>query len=140
MLLLSLFDRSSLNAISDSNHTCHVKLREGGTFENDDLADMIESVNNHRVPDYNGRTAKLQAMVFGELGAPFGTESSRCLLHDIPVEVVPDLLGLIQCRPSELPQAHSWMYDFLKAMPCIFVPRPRYDIVVTRKRKWDFTD
>lgn len=78
-LFTSFFDGASLNAISDSNHTCNMYIRN-------------DSPLNHRIVSINegfDRTDKL-------LLALLDKESLLNYLVDLPIELMPELLAFCQ--------------------------------------------
>ena len=132
ILLRALFDITSLNALSDSNHTCLVKLLpdcKGTDVTILASPEMVQSVNNPKLRKLHGRKPKIHGMIFAP---PDGLSSLR-YFEKVPVECFPEVLDLIQYSfPGDFDrlQKHTLVYDLLRATPSIFVAQK-----ATRKRK-----
>lgn len=93
-LFLGVFDHSSLNAVSESNHTCALHL-----FYTSKLNHCLDRINKRFFGAYGyaigrktiGRKSKL-------LIALNGKESLLKCLEDVPVELMPEVLAFIQAE------------------------------------------
>jgi len=139
MLLGVLCDYSSLNTISDSNHTCLVKLRDDAFLTKAPRLGSVESINNPRVPTLHGRKRKLHTKIFTNSD---GLSNLR-YFDNVPVELVPEVLKL--CKDFDIGKeacrskvGHSLVFGLLRAMPCIFVVRNHLNVVISRKRKYNY--
>ena len=105
-LFSSLYDSTSLNAISESNHTCAVLVF-------DDLALPIQKLL-YSLNDVFNSTSKI-------LIALHDKESLLEYLADVPVELMPEVLAFIQ-RESDQIQSISMMYAAMRwwNMPSLY--------------------
>lgn len=115
-IFLGVFDHSSLNAISESNHTlCALDL-----FRTSKLNDCL-----HRINYGFGRKSKL-------LIALHEQESLLKYLEDVPVELMPEVLAFIQaedCQKKLLNMIYSTMRWW--NMPSLY----SYHLAPSKKRK-----
>lgn len=141
-LFKSLYDISSLNGVSDSNHTCMVTVGDTSdmlNWENGETCDTLECVNNKDVPKLHGRRCKILSTLFR---GPSDGYSSLSYLEDVPIELAPDVMGQI-FQHSVLfgtRSAHTLVFEFLRATPSIFVANsamvtPTSDVVVITRKK-----
>ena len=106
-LFSSLYDSSSLNAISESNHTCELDL-----FDNKKSAPIQQMLTSLENLD---RTSKI-------LIALHDKESLLKYLADVPVELMPDVMAFIQEREWDKIQSMSMMYAAMRwwNMPSLY--------------------
>ncbi len=104
-LLASLFNGTSLNAISESNHTCELYLFDGPL----PIQQLLISIN-----ETLDRTSKI-------LIAMHDKESLLKYLADVPVQSMPDVLAFIQ-RERDQVQSMSMMYAIVRwwNMPSLY--------------------
>ena len=104
-LLTSLFDGASLNAISESNHTCDLRVFDFA----DPIQELLSSLNNEL-----DRTSKI-------LIALHDKESLLGYLANVPVELMPDVLAFIQ-RERDQSLSISMMYVAMRwwNMPSLY--------------------
>mmetsp|Transcript_17762 Transcript_17762/g.42778 ORF Transcript_17762/g.42778 Transcript_17762/m.42778 type:complete len:395 (+) Transcript_17762:120-1304(+) len=99
-LLKAIFDTTSLNATIDSNHSCEL------IFDNIASAhDMAMLINNFTGKDTNRK----RKIVFAIHDAVIGP--SAFSLQNVPVQLAPDVLGLIQFGPLRY-MSSSLMYNY----------------------------
>lgn len=139
ILRRALYDVSGFNAMFDCNHTCKVRLSHA-KWVNRTTAEWVDDLNNPRHPLLYGFKSKLLLLM---LTLP----SNLRLTHfeDLPVELVPEAVQLIQFKSSgfdenrRIEQAHALIFDLLRAMPCIFVAKNHFQLEIskpaTRARK-----
>lgn len=137
ILCRAVFDDSSLNTLSDSNHTCLVNLfRDSKSLGCLSSSDIVESINNPNVKKFCRRKDKLHTKIFSPT-----SDGTSNLLHfeNVPMQLFPDVLRLIQYKPG-VDVGHkaemTLMFELLRATPCIFVSKNQVKVVITRKRKY----
>ena len=92
-LLRAVFDWTSLNSVSDSNHTCHLRLYEEG----DDkmlrrFQHPISCINSFcEITGHSRKTKIVLALVW----TPHSTVKVS-YLHGLPVKLIPDALRILQ--------------------------------------------
>jgi len=143
ILLKSLFDDSSLNAVSDSNHKCRIIVhkKKNGRFRDyltDETGQGVESFNVSKVSHKFGRRNKIHHCMFNP-----SSDGGFVLSHyeDMPLELLPEVLGLIKYRSTtdtvSLAKTQTLMFELLRATPCIFLYKnTQVQVVISRKRKF----
>jgi hypothetical protein len=109
-LVASFFDGTSLNAISESNHTCKLHIFDSFPPSHQrPIQQLISSIN-----DTLDRTSKI-------LIALHDKESLLEYLADLSVELMPDVLSFVQRERDQI-QSMSMMYAAMRLcnMPSIY--------------------
>ena len=101
-LLKAIFDTTTLNATIDSNHSCELIFdKMASTHE------MYMLINNFTSEDTN----KKRKLVFAINDAINEGGSSTFSLEDVPVQLAPEVLGLIQFGPLRY-MSSNLMYNY----------------------------
>lgn len=97
-LLNAMFCPGNLNSISDCNHTCDVGLRQDDDRGGPSRSRQLKAWDLPRINCYE-RAKRLK--ILAKLSAPWEKRVNTSLLRDMPSQLLPDVLGLVQMYPSD---------------------------------------